>query len=74
MKMCNSATKLAVKVCGSGQWQQDINTMEDNDGGKWDPTYTDWRTNGRGVAALFSGFENDASIIQSNIHRSSAVI
>jgi hypothetical protein len=60
MKICNSATKLAVKVCNNGQWQQDINTMEDNDGGEWDPTYIDQRTNGRGVVALFSSFENDA--------------
>jgi hypothetical protein len=59
-KMCNSATKLAVKVYGNGQWQRDINAMEDNDGGKCNPTYIDQRANGRGVVALFSGFENDA--------------
>jgi hypothetical protein len=35
----NSATKLAVIECGNGQWQRDINAMEDNDGGKCDPTY-----------------------------------
>ena len=58
--MCNSATKLAVKVYGNGQWQRDINAMEDNDGGKCNPTYIDQRANGRGVVALFSGFENDA--------------
>jgi hypothetical protein len=34
--------------------------MEDNDGGKCNPTYIDRMTNGRGVVALFSGFENDA--------------
>jgi hypothetical protein len=34
--------------------------MEDNDGGECNPTYIDQRTNGRGVVALFSGFENDA--------------
>jgi hypothetical protein len=33
--------------------------MEDNDGGKCNPTYINLRTNGRGVVALFSGFEND---------------
>jgi hypothetical protein len=58
--MCNSATKLAVKVCGNGQWQQDINAMEDNDGGESNPTYIDQKTKRRGVVALFSGFENDA--------------
>jgi hypothetical protein len=42
--MCNSATKLAVIVCGNGQWGQDINTMEDNDGGECDPTYINQRT------------------------------
>jgi hypothetical protein len=57
--MRNSATKLAVKMCSNGQWQQDINTMEDNDGGKCNPTYIDQRTNKRGVVALFSSFEND---------------
>jgi hypothetical protein len=60
MKMCDSATKLAVIVCGNGQWRQDINAMEYNDGGKCDPIYIDRRTNGRGVVALLSGFENDA--------------
>jgi hypothetical protein len=39
-KMCNSTTKLAVKVCGNGQWQQDINAMEVDDGGECNPTYT----------------------------------
>jgi hypothetical protein len=34
--------------------------MEDNDGGKCDPTYIDQRTNGRGVVALFFGFDNNA--------------
>jgi hypothetical protein len=34
--------------------------MTDKDGDKCDPTYIDQRTNGRGVVALFSGFENDA--------------
>jgi hypothetical protein len=36
--------------------------MEDNDGGKCNPTYIDrkTRTNGRGVVALFSSFEKDA--------------
>jgi hypothetical protein len=58
--MCNSATKLAVIVSGNGQWWQDINAIEDNDGGKCNPTYINQRTNGRGVVALFSGFENDA--------------
>ncbi len=58
--MCDSATKLAVKVCGNGQWRQEINAMEDNDGGECNPTYIDQRTKGRGVVALFSGFENDA--------------
>ncbi len=56
-KMCNSATKLSVKECSNGQWQRDFNTMEVYDGGKCNPTYLDWRTNGRGVAALFSGFK-----------------
>ncbi len=37
--MCNSATKLAVKVCSNGQWRQDINAIENNDGGECDPTY-----------------------------------
>jgi hypothetical protein len=59
-KTCNSTTKLAIIVCSNGQWQQDIITMEDNDGGEYDPTYIDQRTNGKGVVALFSGFENDA--------------
>jgi hypothetical protein len=59
-KNCNSATKLAVIECGNGQWWQDINAMEDNDGGECNPTYINQRTNGRGVVALFSGFENDA--------------
>jgi hypothetical protein len=58
--MCNSATKWAVIVCGNGQWQQDINAIEVNDGGKCNSTYIEHRTNGRGVVALFSGFENDA--------------
>jgi hypothetical protein len=58
--MCNSATKLAVIVCGNGQGWRDINAMEDNDGGVCDPTYIDQRTNKRGVFALFPGFENDA--------------
>jgi hypothetical protein len=58
--MCNSTTKLAVKVCGNGQWWQDINTMEVSDGGKCDPTYIECRTNGRGCFALFFGFEKDA--------------
>jgi hypothetical protein len=58
-KTCNSTTKLALIVCGNGQWWQDINAMEDNDGGKFDPTYIDQRTNRRGVVALFSNFEND---------------
>ena len=49
--MCDSATKLAVKVCNNGQWWQDINAMKDNNGGKCDPTYIDQRTNGRGVVA-----------------------
>jgi hypothetical protein len=48
--------------------------MEDNDGGECDPTYIDQRTNGRGVVLLLSGFENDALIMQSNIHRNSVVI
>jgi hypothetical protein len=35
--------------------------MEDNYGGKYDPTYINRQTkNGRGVVALFSAFENDA--------------
>jgi hypothetical protein len=34
--------------------------MEDNDGGECNPTYIDRRTNGRGVVALFSCFENDS--------------
>jgi hypothetical protein len=34
--------------------------MEDNDGGKCNPTYIDQRTHGRGVVALLFGFENDA--------------
>jgi hypothetical protein len=34
--------------------------MEDNDGGKCNPTYIDQRTNKRSFVALFSGFENDA--------------
>jgi hypothetical protein len=72
--MCDSATKLAVKVCGNGQWQQDINAMEDNNGGEWDPTYMDQRTNRRVVVALFSSFENDAETMQSNINRNSVVI
>jgi hypothetical protein len=58
--MCNGATKLAVKVCGNGQWQRDINVMEVNDGGKCDPTYIKRSTNERGVFVLFFGFENDA--------------
>jgi hypothetical protein len=49
--MRDSATKLAVKVCNNGQWWQDINAMEDNDGGKCNPTYIDQRTHGRGVVA-----------------------
>ena len=49
-----------LKVCGNGQQRQDINAMEDNHGGECNPTYIDQRTNGRGVVALFSGFENDA--------------
>ncbi len=58
--MCKSATELAVKVCGDGQWRRDINAMEVNDGGNCDPTYIERGTNGRGVVALFFGFENDA--------------
>jgi hypothetical protein len=58
--MCNSATKLVVKVCGNGQWQQNINAMTDNYGGKCNPTYINRRTNKRGVVALISGFENNA--------------
>ncbi len=58
--MCNSTTKLAVKLCGNGQWWQNINAMKDNDGGEFNPTYIDQRTNGRGIVALFSGFENYA--------------
>ena len=58
--MCNSTTKLAVKLCGNGQWWQNINAIEDNDGGECNPTYIDQRINGRGIIALFSGFENDA--------------
>jgi hypothetical protein len=58
--MCNSTTKLAVKVCSNGQWRRDINAMEVNDGGKCDPTNIERRTNGRGVFVLFSGFENEA--------------
>jgi hypothetical protein len=59
-KTCDSATKFAVKVCNNEQWRQDINTMEEDDGGDCDQTYIDQRTNGRGVVALFSCFENDA--------------
>ncbi len=59
-KMCDSATKLAVKVCGNGQWRQDINAMKDKDGGKCDPAYIDQRKNGKDVVALFSSFDNDA--------------
>jgi hypothetical protein len=59
-KMSNSTTKLAVIVCGNGQLRRDINAMEDNDGGKCNPTYIDQRTNKRGDVALFSSFENDA--------------
>jgi hypothetical protein len=51
---------LAVTECGNGQWQQEINTMEDNNGGKCVPTYINQGANGKGVVALFSGFENDA--------------
>jgi hypothetical protein len=58
--MCNSAIKLAVKVCGNGQWQQDINAIENNDGGECNPTYIEHRTYRRGVVVLFSGFENGA--------------
>jgi hypothetical protein len=48
--------------------------MENNDGGECNPTYIDQRTNGRGVVVLFCGFENDALLMQSNIHRNSVVI
>jgi hypothetical protein len=59
-KTRNSATKLAVIECDNGQWQQDINTTEDNDGGICNPTHIHQWTNGRGNVVLFSGFENDA--------------
>jgi hypothetical protein len=59
-KTCNSATKLAVIECSNGQWQQDINAMEYNDGSECNLTYINRWTNGRGIVALFSGFENDA--------------
>jgi hypothetical protein len=59
-KTCNSATELAVKVCGNWQWRRDTNTMEDNYGGECDPTYIDQRTNRRDVVALYSSFESDA--------------
>jgi hypothetical protein len=48
--------------------------MKDNDGGECDPTYIYQRINKRGVIAIFSGFENDAKIMQSNIHRNSVII
>jgi hypothetical protein len=59
-KTFNSATKLAVIVCGNGQWWQDINATENNDGGECNLTYIDQRINRRGVVALISGFQNDA--------------